>query len=450
MTSQRLVIGLILLVCLATTVQAQQSTTGPVPPPGIDHGLAVNKATAWTIPNVPSYIWHHGCGPTAVGMVVGFWDREFFDCLIEGDASTQTTAVNAMIADDSQNPVCGVNPGADHYQDYSCPRDSWPVLLTDLSELGGAHIDNCVADFMYTSQSAHLNYYGWSWSNHIARSFTEYVALCCPLLEATAYDRHYSGFSWDDYMHEINQGRPVVLLVDTDGDGESDHFVTGIGYDEPTMQYIFYNTWDHTLHNAKWRGLAPGNTWGIYGVTTFDIVDPMSPVISVTPASCEFGIVAIGACATPEKTFIVRNVGEGTLFGGAYATWPFDVVSGETYSLPVSATHEVIVGFCPTASDEYSGMVYFTGGGGASVPASGRGCGCAFQSDFDEDGFLTALDLATMIDILFAGQPDIQDPNCPNPRADFDCDGFSTALDLSGLIDHLFAGGDGPCDPCGL
>jgi len=77
-----------------------------------------------------------------------------------------------------------------------------------------------------------------------------------------------------------------------------------------------------------------------------------------------------------------------------------------------------------------------------------RLCICPFQSDFDEDGFLTALDLSAMIDILFAGQPDVQDINCPNPRADFDCDGFSTALDLSGLIDHLFAGGAGPCDPC--
>jgi hypothetical protein len=61
---------------------------------------------------------------------------------------------------------------------------------------------------------------------------------------------------------------------------------------------------------------------------------------------------------------------------------------------------------------------------------------------------LTAIDLADLIDILFAGASDVQDAGCPSPRADFDCDGFSTALDLAGLIDHLFAGGDPPCDPC--
>lgn len=77
-------------------------------------------------------------------------------------------------------------------------------------------------------------------------------------------------------------------------------------------------------------------------------------------------------------------------------------------------------------------------------------CDCPFQLDLDEDGFVTALDLAVVIDILFAGEPDIQDANCPVPRADFDCDGFSTALDLSALIDYLFGGGDPPCEPCAL
>lgn len=78
----------------------------------------------------------------------------------------------------------------------------------------------------------------------------------------------------------------------------------------------------------------------------------------------------------------------------------------------------------------------------------GTVCACPYQSDFDEDGFITALDLGNLIDILFAGKQDVQDPNCPTPRADFDCDGFSTALDLGQIIDHLFAGGRSPCDPC--
>lgn len=75
-------------------------------------------------------------------------------------------------------------------------------------------------------------------------------------------------------------------------------------------------------------------------------------------------------------------------------------------------------------------------------------CDCSFQSDFDADGFATALDLGSMIDLLFDGATDIHDQACPSTRGDFDCDGFATALDLGGLIDYLFAGGDPPCDPC--
>lgn len=75
-------------------------------------------------------------------------------------------------------------------------------------------------------------------------------------------------------------------------------------------------------------------------------------------------------------------------------------------------------------------------------------CICDYQADADADGFVTSLDLGLMIDVLFAGKPDIQDSECPASRYDFDCDGFSTAIDLGKMIDFLFTGGDGPCDPC--
>jgi hypothetical protein len=75
-------------------------------------------------------------------------------------------------------------------------------------------------------------------------------------------------------------------------------------------------------------------------------------------------------------------------------------------------------------------------------------CDCPHQADYDSDFFITPLDLAALIDILFAGAPDIQDPTCPATRSDFDCDGFATPLDLAALIDYLFVSGPGPCDPC--
>ena len=76
------------------------------------------------------------------------------------------------------------------------------------------------------------------------------------------------------------------------------------------------------------------------------------------------------------------------------------------------------------------------------------GCLCPYQGDYDTDNFLTALDLGALIDVLFAGRPEDQDPACPNSRGDLDCDGFPTALDLGIMIDYLFAGGPAPCNPC--
>jgi hypothetical protein len=75
-------------------------------------------------------------------------------------------------------------------------------------------------------------------------------------------------------------------------------------------------------------------------------------------------------------------------------------------------------------------------------------CGCPYQADIEPDGFVTSLDLAACIDILFASATDIRDESCPSPRFDLDCDTFTTSLDLANLIDHLYASGSGPCDPC--
>jgi hypothetical protein len=99
---------------------------------------------------------------------------------------------------------------------------------------------------------------------------------------------------------------------------------------------------------------------------------------------------------------------------------------------------------------DYNEWIAAPEGGTLDIIVGPCACECAFQSDFDDDGFLTPLDLSAMIDILFDGDPDVQDELCPSPRADFDCDGFSTPLDLTGIIDHLFASGPGPCDPCDL
>ena len=261
----------LLLLGFVQSSTAQQSTSGPERPVDVNPGIikpdnalpGQGGAGSKTITNVPSYLWYRGCGPTAVGMVVGYYDLHGFPDLVNGDASTQTGSVQDAIA------------STEHYDDYSLPIDYYPDLLTDNSELGGAHMSNSVADFMNTSWSSRGNYYGWSWNIDIAPAFTDYVAYMNPGYQVTTSRVLFTAAgSWENYKNEIDNDRPVVLLVDSDGDGGTDHFVTGIGYDDDLQQYAIYDTWDNLIHWYDWVQMENGVGWGIYDYTTFQIEAP--------------------------------------------------------------------------------------------------------------------------------------------------------------------------------
>jgi len=78
----------VIIAITTSEVYGQQSTSGPFSPAGIDRGLRPPDKSRKVIGGVPSYIWHHGCGPTAAGMVLGFWDGFAFPNLISGSANT--------------------------------------------------------------------------------------------------------------------------------------------------------------------------------------------------------------------------------------------------------------------------------------------------------------------------------------------------------------------------
>ena len=178
--------------------------------------------TQFLISGVPGYQWHHGCGPTAAGMVIGYHDMHGFGLLIPGDASTQTAAVDQAIA------------STGHYNDYSTPIDSSPNLLLDLSEppAGDEHASNCLADFMHTSFSSDNLYYGWSYYSYVDNALRDYTTWVNTTYGASyiATSTNDSTLTWAEFTTEMDANRPMVLLVDTNGDGDTDHFVTAIGY----------------------------------------------------------------------------------------------------------------------------------------------------------------------------------------------------------------------------
>lgn len=98
--------------------------------------------------------------------------------------------------------------------------------------------------------------------------------------------------------------------------------------------------------------------------------------------------------------------------------------------------------------------VFVLQGGGTSVPSftastiTVSACDCPAQGDLYVDGFVGTLDFMNLIDVLFFGGPDIQDPACPNTRADIDGNGVVDILDFNTIVMYLFFGGPKPCNPC--
>lgn len=245
----------------------EQSTTGKIPPIGINiigHVSDNKNITAQQIiSGVPCYLWQHGCGPTSVGMVAGYYALHGFSALISGSALTQTSSVNTAMA------------SQENYNDYCLPEDSYPNLLNDLSELpaGDEHINNCIADFMKTSQSTLGNYYGWSWSNDIKPSWENYISYKNAGYTGLCTKYYFSSFPWDSIVHNVNNNLPMVFLVDTDGDGLTDHFVCVNGYktDLGVNYYGCFNTWDSSQHWYTFSPMASGTQWGISSCYTFKI-----------------------------------------------------------------------------------------------------------------------------------------------------------------------------------
>jgi len=246
-----------------------QSTTGPTPPPGVQvKTTLLPSPKAVILSGVPTYLWHDGCGPTAVGMVFGYWDSHGYDWMIPGSAITQTAQVDEAISSS-----LGMS---NHLMDYAEPKDYAPnPLIADLSEPWGTsgRPDDSIADFMRTSRSFYSNYYGWSWFSDVKRSFLGYFdRVNPPSYYAISTNLYYTDL-WENFIAEINAGRPMVFLVDTSGDSSTDHFVTAIGYDVvgDVKMYAALNNWVSGVQWYAFKPLGYGNFWGIFGGTTFKI-----------------------------------------------------------------------------------------------------------------------------------------------------------------------------------
>lgn len=181
--------------------------------------------------DVPAYQQGYMCGPTALGMIVGYYDVRGYPSLFP-----ESTDINQIITED-------------------------------------------LSRYMKT------NAWGWSLSKDVGQAFVSYVDNANPKYEA-GYEQYWPGdgsMSWDVLVKEINAGRPMLFLLDRNADGISDHFVTVIGYrTSPYRQYAMYDTWSKEI---RWIDYAPavrGTSWGVWSAWRFYIEMSYTSSMSMT------------------------------------------------------------------------------------------------------------------------------------------------------------------------
>jgi len=306
-----------------------RSTTGPVRPAdaGPELPTEILGFEPVTIPGVPRYLWYNGCGPTAVGMLIGYWDGRGFDDLVPGDAGEITSYTETMIS------------SAGNYDDYCLPMDSSGFLLPDRSEepFGDEHPDDSVADFMKCSQSYHDNKYGWSWDRDVDDALLGYARWANSSYDPT-YARVYSGGPqpdaiWFALVREVDAGRPAVFLVDTNGDGWTDHFVTVVGYDT-NHNYGLHDTWDTAEHWYPLAPIAAGTKWGVYAAHFFTLgeFDWVPGVLEVRGSAGWDSVAPGGAVRAVLDVENVGRPGSGVFWRVAavpdWGAWEFEPAEG--------------------------------------------------------------------------------------------------------------------------
>jgi len=227
--------------------------------------------------DVPNYAWYHGCGPTAAGMIIGYWDAHGFGGLVKGEpVLLQTPDVNNMIASPKHIAEYALYPDGK-------TEDTCENLVHDLSESDNHHPDDCLADYMHTSQSR-VPYklgYGLSLASMVDDALIAYTENATRLTGSSGqyfgYSKELPGasFSWADLRLQVDTQHPMVVTVDYNGDGDTDHLVTVVGYCQigSARLYAFHSTWDNTIYWGSFEMMKKGVCYGVYSGFTFDITD---------------------------------------------------------------------------------------------------------------------------------------------------------------------------------
>ncbi|MBP7050241.1 MAG: hypothetical protein KBE65_04430 [Phycisphaerae bacterium] len=269
---------------------------------GYEAVVGLSYATESSIlPNTADYDWWYGCSATSAGMAMGYYDRNgyaglSYSNLVAGGVAEASTHGGVMGTWEYLAQYAIASPGhaADFYSGgYEASGDD---------NYTGRAFD-CLADFMGTSQDACGNsnggttFYYYTDGLVLTSDTLDYLATLgydyydsdgmygigeyveyCGYSVAQLYTQATNnvsgaeilGFSFEDYMAEIDAGRVVLLHVEG-------HTMIGVGYGDNNLVYL-YETWYKGLDSMIWGGKFSGME--MWGVTVLELAggDAMVPV----------------------------------------------------------------------------------------------------------------------------------------------------------------------------
>ena len=262
------------IVTIAITVVLLSAASVKADILAIEQGIIEKSIQGSILLDAPDYAWWYGCSPTSAGMMMGYYDRNGFDNLVPGGtAETQTYSGTTGWAALANNAIASTGHVDDFYvSGYLGSGDDYPA--------GSPHHSfNSLADFMGTSQDSVGNvngsttFYNFTDGSRLHASqipgygltdqsgmygVEEYISYA-GYSTTTLYNQYTDnmgrtyGFTFADYMTEIDAGR--VVMVHIEG-----HSMFGYGYDNSGASDLIYvnDTWSATEHTMIWGGSYSG------------------------------------------------------------------------------------------------------------------------------------------------------------------------------------------------
>ena len=326
------------------------------PPENYRAPVAQMSLASITLPNMPAYDWSFGCSATAAAMMAGHYDNMGYPDMYTGptnggmmpmdNSSWGTVVISGETR--SQCPLSATRDGVDGRTIRGHVDDYWikygepgpdPFVANGWSE---HTLGECTGDYMGTNQDYWGNTDGSTtfWNNTDGSplyDFTECETYSPPskdgchglrqFFESRGYDviQNYSqyiygyngntlGFTYEQFKHEIDVGRPVMIHVEG-------HSMVGFGYEDNSNTIYIHDTWDYQNHTMNWGESYSGMQH--YAVSVVEL-EP------TTGAGDYFTIYNVGSGVL---TVHGINNSKNWLGTTAYPTPPFDVQPGSNQSV---------------------------------------------------------------------------------------------------------------------